>query len=65
MMTWQLRVQELSQTFFRGGGSFFMSRARNFDEYQHKGEKKINENAGFDFFSGRKMRIRKRNIMEE
>ena len=43
-----------------------MSRARNFDEYQHKGEKKINENAGFDFFfSGRKMCIRKRNIMEE
>ena len=28
-----------------------MSRARNFDENQHKGEKKINENAGFDFFS--------------
>ena len=42
-----------------------MSRARNFDEYQHKGEKKINENAGFEFFSGRKMCIRKGNIMEE
>ena len=42
-----------------------MSRARDSDEYQHKGEKKINENAGFDFFSSRKMCIRKRNIMEE
>ena len=42
-----------------------MSRARNFDEYQHKGEKKINENAGFNFFQAEKMCSRKRNIMEE
>ena len=43
-----------------------MSRARDSDEYQHKGEKKINENAGFDFFfQVEKCALEKRNIMEE